>query len=161
MIYVSQLESFSKEYKVIAAGNQLKSKSNLTALNPFLHEGIIRVGGRIQASEYSFDMKHPILLQSSHRLTKLLFQQEHQRLLHAGPQALLAAIRTRFWPIGGRDLARRTVKSCTICRRFRAQSVKAIMGNLPSERLMPDFPFLSVGCDFAGPFLITDRKGRG
>lgn len=36
-----------------------------------------------------------------------------------------------------------------------------IMGNLPSERLEPDFPFHTVGTDFAGPFLITDRKGRG
>ncbi|XP_048486013.1 uncharacterized protein LOC125490547 [Plutella xylostella] len=36
-----------------------------------------------------------------------------------------------------------------------------IMGNLPVERVMPDFPFATVGTDFAGPFLITDRKGRG
>ncbi|CAK1598081.1 unnamed protein product [Parnassius mnemosyne] len=36
-----------------------------------------------------------------------------------------------------------------------------IMGNLPSDRLMPDYPFCTVGIDFAGPFLITDRKGRG
>ncbi|KAL0809184.1 hypothetical protein ABMA28_011410 [Loxostege sticticalis] len=35
------------------------------------------------------------------------------------------------------------------------------MGNLPSERLDPDIPFSNIGTDFAGPFLITDRKGRG
>ncbi|XP_028171140.1 uncharacterized protein LOC114360595 [Ostrinia furnacalis] len=35
------------------------------------------------------------------------------------------------------------------------------MGNLPPQRLNPDFPFLSVGLDFAGPFYILNRKGRG
>lgn len=35
------------------------------------------------------------------------------------------------------------------------------MGDLPPQRVNPDFPFLSVGLDFAGPFLILNRKGRG
>ncbi|XP_050664221.1 uncharacterized protein LOC126964933 [Leptidea sinapis] len=35
------------------------------------------------------------------------------------------------------------------------------MGDIPAERLMPDFPFNVIGTDFAGPFMITDRKGRG
>ncbi|XP_052737195.1 uncharacterized protein LOC128198057 [Bicyclus anynana] len=106
-------------------------------------------------------MKHPMLLSVKHHLTKLLFEQEHLKLVHAGPQALLASIRTRFWPINGRNLARRTVLNCIVCRRFQGRSSKNIMGNLPSDRLTPDFPFLVVGCDFAGPYMITDRKGRG
>ncbi|XP_061717737.1 uncharacterized protein LOC133525494 [Cydia pomonella] len=35
------------------------------------------------------------------------------------------------------------------------------MGNLPAERVTPGYPFYTTGTDFAGPFLITDRKGRG
>lgn len=35
------------------------------------------------------------------------------------------------------------------------------MGNLPSQRITADFPFLSVGLDFAGPFYTINRKGRG
>ncbi|XP_069363859.1 uncharacterized protein [Maniola hyperantus] len=161
LAYISQLESFRKEYDILLKGKSLKPKSNVAALNPFLHEGLIRVGGRIQASEYSFDMKHPMLLSSKHYFTKLLLEQEHRKLLHAGPQALLASIRTRFWPIGGRNLARRIVLNCIVCRRFQGRSATNIMGNLPSDRLMPDFPFHVVGTDFAGPFMITDRKGRG
>ncbi|XP_041981062.1 uncharacterized protein LOC121734506 [Aricia agestis] len=106
-------------------------------------------------------MKHPILLSSKNHVTKLLFEHEHRKLLHAGPQALLASLRTRFWPINGRDLARRTVLKCNICRRFKGEVAKNIMGNLPSDRITPDFPFVIVGTDFAGPFMITDRKGRG
>lgn len=161
LIYISQLESFSKEYDSLTKDKPLNHKSRIITLNPFLHNNLIRVGGRIQASEYSFDMKHPILLSASHHFTRLLFQQELLFLLHLGPQALLTSIRTRYWPIGGRNLARRTVRNCNTCRRFKGQTMQNIMGNLPAARLTPDFPFITVGTDFAGPFMITDRKGRG
>ncbi|CAK1598079.1 unnamed protein product [Parnassius mnemosyne] len=78
-----------------------------------------------------------------------------------GPQQLLASIRERYWPTGGRKLARQVTYNCLVCRRFKGQPMTNIMGNLPSDRLMPDYPFCTVGIDFAGPFLITDRKGRG
>lgn len=33
------------------------------------------------------------------------------------------------------------------------------MGNLPNTRLSPSRPFSISGVDYAGPFLIKDRKG--
>ncbi|CAK1581562.1 unnamed protein product [Parnassius mnemosyne] len=35
------------------------------------------------------------------------------------------------------------------------------MGNLPSQRGTPNFPFRTVCIDLAGPFLTLNRKGRG
>ncbi|CAH2105153.1 unnamed protein product [Euphydryas editha] len=35
------------------------------------------------------------------------------------------------------------------------------MGNLPVQRVAPDFPFKTVGVDFAGPFYIINKRGRG
>ncbi|KAH9642047.1 hypothetical protein HF086_008734 [Spodoptera exigua] len=87
--------------------------------------------------------------------------QEHERLFHAGPQHLLASIRERFWAIGGRNLARSTTKKCLLCARFRGKTIQPIMGNLPSERTYSMFPFYTCGVDFAGPFTISSRKGRG
>lgn len=121
----------------------------------------MRVGGRINNSAYDYDKKHQIILKANHPLTKLIFHEEHKRLLHAGPQQMLASIRDRYWPIGGRSLARSTARSCLVCRRVKGKTISNIMGNLPKERVEPDFPFLTVATDFAGPFLITDRKGRG
>ncbi|XP_057659310.1 uncharacterized protein LOC130895779 [Diorhabda carinulata] len=34
------------------------------------------------------------------------------------------------------------------------------MGNLPSSRITPSRPFSVSGVDYAGPFLLRDRKGR-
>ncbi|XP_069363934.1 uncharacterized protein [Maniola hyperantus] len=112
-------------------------------------------------SDFNYDKKYPILLHADNHLTKILFHYEHVRLMHAGPSLLLASIRNNFWPIGGRNLARRTTRNCLKCRRFKGESMTNIMGNLPRERLASDYPFNIVGTDFAGPFMITDRKGRG
>ncbi|XP_046976598.1 uncharacterized protein LOC124542732 [Vanessa cardui] len=121
----------------------------------------MRVGGRLDSSKYEYDKKHPIILDGKRRLTLLYFRYEHTRQLHTGPQALLFAIREVLWPAGGRNLARRTVRSCVVCRRHQARTLVPIMGNLPSQRVMPAFPFHTVAVDFAGPFWIKNRKGRG
>ncbi|XP_037296045.1 uncharacterized protein LOC119188381 isoform X4 [Manduca sexta] len=91
----------------------------------------------------------------------LLFRFEHQRLKHAGPQALLYNVRDSYWPVAGRNLARKIVHECVTCRRFRGKTLTPIMGNLPKDRITPSFPFLRCGVDYAGPVLILNRKGRG
>lgn len=162
LLKIAQNESFSKEINCLLKGTPLKAKNPLCSLNPFLDNvGLLRVGGRIDTSSYPYDKKHPILLVANHYLTKLIFESEHVNLLHSGPQHLLASIRQKYWPIGGRRLARDVAKNCLICRRLKGMTMSNIMGNLPSDRVEPDFPFSVVATDFAGPFLITDRKGRG
>jgi len=46
--------------------------------------------------------KHPILLPKDHPVTKAIIVYYHEKYLHGGSQALLAALRQRYWPIGGR-----------------------------------------------------------
>lgn len=81
-----------------------------------------------------------MLLSSKHRLTKILFVQEH---IHRS--TALTAV---------------TSRSCVRCRRLGARAQENIIGNLPFQRLMPGFPFATVAVDFAGPFMIADRRGR-
>lgn len=163
LIKISQNEFFHNEISLLKSNKNLNVKSSLLSLSPFLDSNeILRVGGRIDASTlYSYDKRHPILLNAKHYLARLLFEFEHKRLLHAGPQLILASVRERYWTIGGRNLARRVARECLKCRRLKGATLTNIMGNLPTDRIEPDFPFITVGTDFAGPFLITDRKGRG
>lgn len=73
------------------------SKGQLAPLSSFLDENdIIRVGGRLGNSKYDKDKKYPILLPGDHMFTRCLFSEEHNRLLHTGPQSLLASIREQF-----------------------------------------------------------------
>lgn len=162
LVRLAQQELFSREIAILSSKGILSSKSPLLCLNPFIDENyVLRVGGRLESSCYSFEKRHPMLLHKKHRLTKLLFEQEHLRLLHAGPQLLLSSVRDFVWPIAGRDLARTTARHCVVCRRASGKTLTPMMGALPPQRVNPDFPFTAAGVDFAGPFLITDRKGRG
>ncbi|XP_022820494.1 uncharacterized protein LOC111352289 isoform X2 [Spodoptera litura] len=162
IIRVSQMESFS-EYNTLVNNKRLTKKSNLLKFNVFIDDfKIMRVGGRLENSTFTYSKKHPILLQSTHPFTVLLFEFEHEKLMHAGPQLLLASIREAYWPIGGRNLARACYRRCIRCSRMKGRVIAPIMGNLPQQRLSPGgFPFQTVGVDYAGPISSASRQGRG
>lgn len=100
-------------------------------------------------------------MSAKHKFTELLFSRAHLRLLHAGPQLLLANIREEFWPLGGRNLARKITRNCVCCFRSRPSELQLMMGDLPSKRVNPAPPFYTCGVDYDGPILIRDRQGRG
>ncbi|XP_037293643.1 uncharacterized protein LOC119189067 [Manduca sexta] len=154
----AQVQSFGNNYDT-----QKKHRSGkLSGLNVFVDaNNILRVGGRLNNSSFDYDKKHPVLLCGKHRFTSLLFRSEHKRLLHAGPQLLLSNIRECWWPLGGRNLARKTVHQCVTCSRLKSVTLKPIMGDLPAKRLEEGFPFKFCGVDYAGPVMILTRKGRG
>lgn len=88
-------------------------KKCLISLSPFIDsDNLIRVGGRLNNSNYSYNVKHPFLLCSKHHLTKIIFEREHKTLFHAGPQLLLAHIRLTYWPLAGRNLAKQVIRNC-------------------------------------------------
>lgn len=131
-------------------------------IDPFIDElDVVRVGGRLQLSDLDYAKKHPAVLSCKHWFTRLIFVHEHKRLLHAGPQQLLASLRENYWPLGGRNLARQVTRRCVICFRAKPASVEPQMGNLPTERINPSPPFHVTGVDYAGPFNIKSKSGRG
>ncbi|XP_026742765.1 uncharacterized protein LOC113504589 isoform X2 [Trichoplusia ni] len=160
---LAQQESFPEEYFLLSTGKQLPAKNKLLSLSPFFdrNSNLIRVGGRLSNSFYDYDVKHPILLSSSHVICKLIFNMYHTRLMHPGPQLLLATIRHHYFPIGGKNLAKTVTHQCVKCCRIKASTIQPMMGNLPEQRLHLEFPFLDSGVDYAGPIMIADRKGRG
>ncbi|CAG9109947.1 unnamed protein product [Plutella xylostella] len=162
LISKCQEDSFP-EYKLLLNKESLPKKSPLLKFNVFIDDDhIMRVGGRLDNSNFSYDKRHPILLQSTHLFTQLLFTYQHKRLMHAGPQLLLACIRETYWPIGGRNLAKACYHKCVLCQRMKGKIVTPLMGNLPQQRLLPGgFPFESVGVDYAGPIMSASRQGRG
>lgn len=155
VIKLSQRLEFSLEIRKLSKNEYVHSKSKLKSFCPFLDsEEIIRVGGRLDNSEYEFDKKHPIVLSGSCPLSKLIAEYEHIKLLHAGPQQLLYSIRQRFWILNGRNLCKTVVHKCLKCFRAKPRSIEQLMGQLPSERVTPAKPFHHVGLDFCGPFFI-------
>ncbi|XP_050540356.1 uncharacterized protein LOC126904996 [Daktulosphaira vitifoliae] len=157
LLLVVQSQYFSEELQCLHKGESIKKKSKLFFLSPFVdNNGLIRVGGRLNNSaSISNDRKNPILLPSKSAFTMLLFKYEHIRLLHSGPQALLAAVREQYWPINGRNIARYTVHKCIPCFKSKPMVFQPIMGNLPSSRVDAfERAFFAAGVDYAGPINI-------
>ncbi|XP_049878088.1 uncharacterized protein LOC126375230 isoform X6 [Pectinophora gossypiella] len=162
LIKRAQSESFSSEIETLSNGKCLKAKSHILQLSPFIDDsGVLRVGGRLKNAALNYEKKHPALLDSKHHLTKILMAAEHLRQGHAGPQHTLYSFREQFWPIGGRTLARSIVRKCITCLRLKAKTLNPFFGDLPSSRVTEFYPFQTCGTDFAGPFMISSKKGRG
>lgn len=161
LVKVVQSSHFLSEISLLTSNKLLPKSHNLAKLSPFVDsEGLLRVGGRLQCSTFQFDVKHPYLLPAKHHFTDLLFDNEHKRLLHAGPRMLLASVRQTYWPINGRNIARKTVHKCVTCYRYNPHAMQPLMGGLPRARVSQSLPFQVCGVDYAGPFLLKESKLR-
>ncbi|XP_055904404.1 uncharacterized protein LOC129940170 [Eupeodes corollae] len=158
-----QQEHFAEEINFLR--NRESLKSSMKWLNPFLEEcrgvEIAKVGGRLQKAAIPEEQKHPILLPRDAHVVTCFVRDLHLKNYHAGPKALLALIRQKFWIINAREIARRTVRRCIPCVRYRPKLMEQVMGDLPAERITPaSRPFQNCGVDFCGPF-FTYLKIRG
>lgn len=161
IIKIVQEKFFASEIKELKKSEGLKVSKALKALNPTLDEqGMLRVGGRIPNADIAYEHKHPLLLPSKNNVVRLLIKREHLTMLHAGPQNVLASIRQRYWPIDGLREVKGVIKQCLTCFKFRARPATQKMADLPKERLSVSRPFLNVGIDFGGPFLVKPSKLR-
>ena len=110
---VAQASEFSREIKNLQDEDPLHRRSKLLSLAPYLDDsGLIRVGGRFENSRLTTSQRHPIQLPPNHPFTRLIFKHYHTVSLHAGPQTLLTIVRQQYWPLNGRNIARRTVHKC-------------------------------------------------
>ncbi|XP_062537830.1 uncharacterized protein LOC134206152 [Armigeres subalbatus] len=156
-----QQNVFNGEWKVLSAGGTVARSSPLRWFHPRLSQDrLIRVGGRLEHSSEREGTKHPIVLPAKHPFTKRLLEHYYHKLLHAGPQLLLGAIRLQYWPLGGRSVAREVVHQCIRCFRVKPKTVEQFMGELPAARVTVSRPFSNTGVDYFGPVYVrlTPRR---
>ena len=140
-------------------GTRKLKQSSIANLNPFIKDGVIRVGGRLHNASVCYEVRHPVLLPSKHRVTDLIVMYFHVREGHSGSLHTLAATRERFWVIKGHSTVRRVLRDCRSCRLINAPSGKQVMAPLPKVRVSAHTKmFYNVGVDYAGPFLT--KRGR-
>nr|XP_012145743.1 PREDICTED: uncharacterized protein LOC105663128 [Megachile rotundata] len=72
-------------------------------------------------------------------------------------QAVVASLRTRYWPLSCRNNVRRIIRNCIRCVRANPVSETHQMGQLPAARVTPSRPFFICGVDYAGPFYTKER----
>lgn len=160
LIYVEQRQAFPDEIKAISSERSLPKHSKLSKLNPFLdQEGILRIKGRLQFSSLGYNSKHPIILPKGH-FSKLLVQFQHKFMKHAGVNSIVSSLRTSFWVIGLRRMAKTVVRECLSCRRHDSRPCSQPVAPLPDLRVNPAPPFAVTGLDFTGPLFSADHPGK-
>lgn len=159
---IVQNREFNEEIKILRAGKSLNASNKLLPLSPFLDkEGILRVGGRLSNSKLGEDQKHQIILPKNHPVSKLILSYFHVKNLHGGTSSTVLSSRQKFWIVNCRDVVRKIIRNCMNCFRNRANTASQIMADLPTARVVPNRVFSKIGVDFAGPFLIKTKRGRG
>ena len=128
-------------------------------LNLFVDaEGIIRSRSRLPDVEHvTYDQRHPILLPSSNYFTSLIILYTHQNVCHAGTESTLSELRLKYWVIKGRQIVRKVIRLCFICKRIMGKVLQPPPSPLlPEFRISAEYPFQVTGFDFAGPLFAKD-----
>lgn len=139
----------------------MEANSKVADLCPFMDDdGIMRLRGRFENAELTFDQKHPVILPAKSIMTERLIAHAHRQTLHGGVQQYTQYLRNQYWILGLRREIKTYISHCITCFRQRRQTADQLMADLPSCRVQRDKAFRRCGVDYAGPFDIKDRDGR-
>lgn len=74
LIKCTQINCFPVEYVNLKNKKPMPPKSKILALNPFMAEDLLRVGGRLRNAEQHYNKKYCIILPKGNILTQLLLR---------------------------------------------------------------------------------------
>ena len=123
--------------------------------------GVLRCQGRIDnALNLSYSTKYPVILPSDHHLTTLYVLRGHVKVLHNRVKKTFTELRSRFWVINGRTVARKILHNCHVRRRYEGRPYFAApLPPLPGFRVRGAPSFTNTGVDFAGLLIVKDAGG--
>ncbi len=158
----AQKELYPEEYAALQKNEQVSHSSALWNLDPYIDDGLLRVGGRLKHASIESEVKNPVILPKQSHVAKLLVSYYHSKVHHQGRQFTEGAIRLAgLWIVGGKRLINYILHCCVTCRRLRGKQVVQKMADLPPERLSTSPPFTYVGLDVFGPWTVVTRRTRG
>uniref|UniRef100_A0A8D8WGD5 Integrase catalytic domain-containing protein n=1 Tax=Cacopsylla melanoneura TaxID=428564 RepID=A0A8D8WGD5_9HEMI len=158
MIKLTQRLHYADVFSAIEKKGKLPY--SLASLSPFVSEDILRVGGRIDKSPLPYDARHPYLVSARSHLSILIVRHYHALSLHGGPKLVQHLIQAKFFIPSLRNLTRKVIFQCVPCYRFNAKPRQPYMAELPVSRFEQGRPFIHVGVDLAGPFILKDGQRR-
>ena len=155
-----QNASFPLEIEYLSGKRHGSIPNRVLQCGLFIDEkGLLRCEGRINKANIPRESKNPILLPSKHPIVDLIVRDVHHQVKHNGIRDTLTTIRERFWLLRGREVVKRILKKCVVCRKVEGAPFGVPPPpDLPPCRVADDPPFTNVGLDFAGPLLVRPDK---
>ncbi|XP_028408812.1 uncharacterized protein LOC114531393 [Dendronephthya gigantea] len=93
----------------------IKKIRSIYCLDPYLKDGILRVGGWLNRAELSPETAHPIILPHKNHVTTLIIRHLYRQLGHVGRNHVISAIREKYWLIKINAAVRRVLSKCVFC----------------------------------------------
>ncbi|XP_077991041.1 uncharacterized protein LOC144445377 [Glandiceps talaboti] len=159
----AQQEVFAEEIDSLKHPTKsVQMKSSLSPLNPYLDDQqVLRVGGRLDRSTMTEQVKHPMILPRKSHVTTLIIRWCHERVAHQGRGITINKLRSSgFWVVNCSAAVTTCIFRCIECRKLRGKANTQRMADLPKDRLEPSPPFTYCGMDCFGPFLIKERRSE-
>jgi len=156
-VFHSELATLGKEGSGRAPKRHICSA--FRKLNPVLFEGVLRVGGRLSKEPIEFAVKHPIILPTSHHVTRLIVEEHRKVVGHSAMSHTWSSLRQRYWILKGAATVGKILESCILCKRRNSLFGHHVMSELPTERVSDGHPpFCSAVVDYFGPLFV--KQGR-
>ena len=123
-----------------------KFKQKFQALQLFLDkDNLYHVRNRFDNEKMLFGGIYPVFLPQS-LLTNLIILEAHRKVPHAGVNATLTEIRSRYWICRERQIVKRLLRNCVVCKReHKKPLIGPTPGKLPSLRLIQTYPLKTQG----------------
>ena len=149
--------AFLGELNYLTSHNVGKVAPIINQLNFFIDERqVLRCRSRLNNSSLLDASITPVLLPSYDPFTKLIIADLHHKVLHNGVGDTLSHVRLRYWILRGREVAKKYIRKCVICKRFEGLPLQFnVTPDIPEFRVSDDPPFTHTGIDFAGPLITT------
>ncbi|XP_051157995.1 uncharacterized protein LOC127279598 [Leptopilina boulardi] len=122
---------------------------------PFRDEqGLSRIKTKIVLRKDLFNFRCPVVLPGNHEITKMIIEEKHKELNHAGVEILMNSLREKFWILGGRKIIRIIIRRCVDCQRHDSKALQTIPAPLPQNRVRDAAVFEILGVDLTGPIYL-------
>ena len=161
ILKLTQLFYFKDELVCLESQKPVHKSSSLYTHNIILHNGVLRVGGRLSQSSLNFEEKHPLILPSAKvsHVSKLMIMYYHEKCLHQGRGITVNTIRRAgYWIVSLVSGVASVIFKCITCRRLYKPYIVQKMADLPCDRVEEAPPFTFSAVDVFGPYHV--KSGR-
>jgi len=160
MVILKQVQRkfFWRELESMKNGQPVYRQSSLQSLHPFLEGGLIRMGGRLQQVEATFEELHPVLVKKCGVVNQLVLHIHEQRQ-HAGTATVISELRRQgIWILRSKKSVSSVIQKCRKCSRFLAAPASEQTPPFPRCRVTCKHPFETTGMDLGEPLYLKDNS---
>ena len=142
-----QLLYLGDEIRTLEEGKELHKSHKIHDLYPFVEDGLLKVGGRLAASNSLTDQqKYPAIVPAESPLSELLISHAHKTLFHGTKQGVLAVLRRKYWIVKASQKVKNHIRNCTTCFKVCHHPAQPTHGGLTKRTCHPVEPLGSHWC---------------